>query len=195
MYYSSATLYYKVLLHYYSIYTRKYYASTSLYYKVLKYTTPLLLCTTKDYTSTIFYYKVLQHTTPVLQQYYSVLLSTKRHFQCGEQKQAPYNLTKYCACLAKCKSLMICVTYETLFPMCAATRGSLKLHQLLRLPHKMNVTSDLPHISKVISNTRSKCNNPPTLPNATPAFFCSVLLRCDLLTKKVPGRAPTVSIS
>ena len=93
--------------------------------------------------------------------YYSVLLSTKRHFQCAEQAKAPCNLTKYCACHAKCKSSMICVTYETSFPMRGATRGSLQLHQLLRLPHKMNVTSDLRHISNVISNAQSKCTLQP----------------------------------
>ena len=52
--YSSTSLYYKVLLQYYS---------------VLQSTTPVLLCTTKYYSSTILYYKVLL-------QYYSVLQST-----------------------------------------------------------------------------------------------------------------------
>ena len=55
-YYSSTTLYYKVLLQYCS---------------VLQSTTPVLLCTTKYYSSTTPYYKVLL-------QYYSVLQSTTR---------------------------------------------------------------------------------------------------------------------
>ena len=135
--------------------------STTLYYQELRQYYCVLQSTTY-YSSTALYYKGLR-------QYYSVLLSTKRHFQCGEQGQAPCNLTKYCACLAKCKSSMICVTYETSFPMRGATRGSLQLHQLLRLPHKMNVTSDLPHISNVISNARSKQRHPATSPNAAPA--------------------------
>ena len=53
----STTLYYKVLLQYYST---KYYSSTTLYYKVL-----------------LQYYSVLQSTTPVLVSttlYYKVLL-------------------------------------------------------------------------------------------------------------------------
>ena len=53
-YYSSTTLYCKVLFQYYS---------------VLHSTTPVLLCTTKYYSSTTLYYKVLL-------QYYSVLHST-----------------------------------------------------------------------------------------------------------------------
>ena len=64
--YSSTTLYYTILLQYYS---------------VLQSTIPVLLCTTKYYSSTSLYYKVLlqyysvlQSTTPVLLQYYSVLL-------------------------------------------------------------------------------------------------------------------------
>ena len=81
--YSSTTLYYKVLVQYYSVLqstspvllcTTKYYSSTTLYYtvllqyySVLQSTTPVLLCTTKYYSSTTLYYKVLL-------QYYSVLL-------------------------------------------------------------------------------------------------------------------------
>ena len=84
---------------------------------------------------------------------------------------------------------MICVTYETSFPMRAATRGSLQLHQLLRLPHKMNVTSDLPHISNVISNARSKWSHPPTSPNATPAIgkWMSPVM-CDTYQTSFPMR-------
>ena len=43
------------------------------------------------------------------------------------------------------------------------------LHQILRLPHKMNVISDLRHICNVISNARSKQSHPPTSPNTAPA--------------------------
>ena len=77
-YYSSTTLYYKVLLQYYSVLhsTTTYYSSTTLYckvllqyYPVLQSTTPVLLCTAKCYSSTTLYYKVLL-------QYYSVLQST-----------------------------------------------------------------------------------------------------------------------
>ena len=103
LYYSSTTLYYKVLLQCYSVLqillcttpvlpcTTKYYSSTNLYYKVLlqyysstnlyySSTTPVLPCTTKYYSSTNLYYKVLlqyySNTTlyyKVRLQYYSVL--------------------------------------------------------------------------------------------------------------------------
>ena len=84
-YYSSTTLYCKVLLQYYSVLqsaipvllcTTKYYSSTTLYYTVLQRTTPVLLCTTKYYSSTTLYYKVLLQYYKVLLQYYSVLHST-----------------------------------------------------------------------------------------------------------------------
>ena len=97
LYYSSTTLYYKVLLQYDSVLqillcttpvppgTTKYYSSTT---PVLPCTTPVLTCTTKYYSST-----TLQCTTPILPcttkyyssttlqykvllQYYSVLQST-----------------------------------------------------------------------------------------------------------------------
>ena len=95
-YYSSTSLYYEVLLQYYSVLqnttpalvcTTKYYSTTTLYYKellqyysvlqsttpVLQNTTPVLVCTTKYYSSTTLYYKgLLQYK--MLFQYYSVLL-------------------------------------------------------------------------------------------------------------------------
>ena len=80
----------------------------------------------------------------------------KPHFQCVEQVKPPSNLTKYCACHAKWMSSMICVTYETSFPMRGATKVTLQPHQILRLPRKMNVINDLRHIWNLISNARSK---------------------------------------
>ena len=92
LYYSCTTLYYKVLLQYYSVLqkllcTTKYYSSTTLYYKVLhKYykvlpcatlSTPVLTCTTKYCSSTSLYYKVLLCTTKYCSSttlYYKVLL-------------------------------------------------------------------------------------------------------------------------
>ena len=93
----------------------------------------------------------------------------KRHFQCAESVKSPSNLTKYCACHAKCKSSMICVTYETSFPMRGARKGTLQPHQILRLPRKMQVINDLRHIWNVISNARSQSSHPPTSPNTAPA--------------------------
>ena len=80
----------------------------------------------------------------------------KHHFQCVEQVKSPSNLTKYCACHAKWMSSMICVTYETSFPMRGASKVTLQPHQILRLPRKMNVIDDLRDIWNVISNARSK---------------------------------------
>ena len=93
----------------------------------------------------------------------------KPHFQCVEQVKSPSNLTKYCACHAKWMSSMICVTYETSFPMRGATKVTLQPHQILHLPHKINVISDLRHIWNVISNARSQSSHPPTSPNTAPA--------------------------
>ena len=71
--YSSTTLYYKVLLQYYSDKVPlQYYKVLAQYYSVLQSTAPVLLCTTKYYSSTNLYYKVLLQyysvpsTTPVL---------------------------------------------------------------------------------------------------------------------------------
>ena len=175
--------------------TTKYYASTTLYYKVLQRTTPVLLCTTKYYSGTTLYYTVLLCTRPILlctTQYYNVLLCTtkyyasttlyyastttyysgttlKRHLQCAAQQESPPNFTKYCACHAKWMSPMICVTYETSFPMRGASKVTLQPHQILRLPRKMNVVDDLRHIWNVISNARSQSSHPPTSPNTAPA--------------------------
>ena len=158
-YYASTTLYYNVLLQYYSVLQ-----STTLYYTVLcQYyasITPVLLCTTK-------YYSVLQSTTPV------PLCTTKYYasttLYCAAQQESPSNFTKYCACHAKWMSSMICVTYESSFPMRGASKVSLQPHQILRLPHKMNVIDDLRHIWKLISNAWSKSSHPPTSPNTAPA--------------------------
>ena len=61
----------------------------------------------------------------------------KPHFQCVEQVKSPSNLTKYCACHAKWMSSMICVTYETSFPMREASQVTLQPHQILRLSRNL----------------------------------------------------------
>ena len=159
--------------------TTQYYASTTLYYPVLQRT---ILCTTTYYASTTLYYKVLLQYHSVLQSTTPVLLRTalrnkshrptspniapatqnechqwsashmKAEFQCVEQVKSPSNLTKYCACHAKWMSSLICVTYESSFPMPGASQVTLQPHQILRLPRKMNVRNDLRHIWKLISN-------------------------------------------
>ena len=143
-YYSSTTLYCKVLLQYYYTVlqrTTPVLLCTTKYYSVLQSTTPVRLCTTKYYSSTTLYYKVLlqyysvlQSTTPVLRcttqyynvllQYYTVLQSSihdwcpshmKRHLQCAEQQESSSNITKYCTYHAKWLWWLIRVTYETSF--------------------------------------------------------------------------------
>ena len=86
---AQGTLYYKVLLQYYSVLqstspvlptpvllgTTKYYSSTTLYYKVsLQYYS---LCTTKRHSSATLYYQI---PTPVLQSTTPVLLCTKKYY-------------------------------------------------------------------------------------------------------------------
>ena len=184
-YYSSTTLYCKVLLQYYYTVlqrTTPVLLCTTKYYSVLQSTTPVRLCTTKYYSSTTLYYKVLlqyysvlQSTTPVLRcttqyynvllQYYTVLQSSihdwcpshmKRHLQGAEQQESSSNVTKYCTYHAKWLWWLIRVTYETSFTMSGATGITIHLHQILHLPRKMNAISDPRHIWNVISNARSK---------------------------------------
>ena len=93
----------------------------------------------------------------------------KRHLQCAEQPESPCNFSKNCACHAKWFAWLIRITYETSFTMRGATRVSLQLHQILRLPRKMNLMVDPHHIWSVIYNARSNKSQPPTSPNIAPA--------------------------
>ena len=125
------TLYYKVLPQYYS---------------VLQSTTRVLLWTTKYYSSTTLYYKVLQRTTPVLlctKKYYS---STTLYYKV---------LRQYYSVLRQYYNLLLRYYFETSFTLRGATRVSVQLPQILRLPRKMNVINDLRHIWNLISNAWS----------------------------------------
>ena len=93
----------------------------------------------------------------------------KRHLQCAEQQASPSNLTKYCACQAKCMSWLIVLTYETSFPIRRAARVTLQLHQILRLPRQRSVMIDPHHIWNVIYNARSDRHHLATSPNTAPA--------------------------
>ena len=93
----------------------------------------------------------------------------KRHLQCAEQQKAASNCSKYCACHAKLISWLIRIAYETSFTMRRATGITLQLHQILRLPRKMNLMIDPHHIWNVIYNARSNSQHPPTSPNTAPA--------------------------
>ena len=192
-YYSSTTLYYKVLLQYYSVLhrstpvllrttqiyssTAQIYSSTSLYNKVLLQYYKILL---QDYS-------VLQSTTPVLLQHYTVLqsttpvlLCTTKYYSgttpcyykvciCKARSTNVTNVTKCCACHAKWLSWLILVTYETSFTMRRATGLILQRHQILHLPRKMTLMSDVRHIWNLIYNARSNSTHPPTSPNTVPA--------------------------
>ena len=190
-YYSRTTLYYKVLLQYYSalqsttpvlLCTTKYYSSTN---SVLLSTTPVLLCTTKYYSWLILdVWNVIYNarnnkshpptspnTAPAMQNESHDWSAShmKRHLQCAEQQESSSNFTKYCACHAKWISWLIRITYERSFTMRGATRVILQLHQILRLPRKMNLMIDPHHIWNVIYNARSNKSHPPTSPNTAPA--------------------------
>ena len=179
-YYSSTTLYYKVLLQYYKVLrqyysvlqsttpvllcTTKYYSSETLYYKVLRQyysvlqsTTAVKHCTTKYYASTTLYYKVLLQWNTVLQSTTPVLLCTTKYYA---------STTLY---YASTTTYYSGTTLKRHLQMRGATRVSVQLHQILRLPRKMNVINDLRHIWNVISNAWSKSSHPPTSPNTAPA--------------------------
>ena len=189
-YYSRTTLHYKVLRQYYSalqsttpvlLCTTKYYSSTN---SVLQSTTPVLLCTTKYYSWLILdVWNVIYNarnnkshpptspnTAPAMQNESHDWSAShmKRHLQCAEQKESSSNFTKYCACHAKWISWLIRITYERSFTMRGTTRVILQLHQMLRLPRKMNLMIDPHHIWNVIYNARSNKSYPPTSPNTVP---------------------------
>ena len=93
----------------------------------------------------------------------------KSHLQCAKQQESSSNFTKYCACHAKWISWLTVLTYGRSFTMRGATRVILQLHQILRLPRKMNLMIDPHHIWNVIYNARSNKSHPPTSPNTAPA--------------------------
>ena len=58
-------------------------------------------------------------------------------YNARNNKRHPSNFTKYCACHEKWLSGFIRLRSETSFTMRCATRVSLQLHQILRVPRKM----------------------------------------------------------
>ena len=79
------------------------------------------------------------------------------------------NFTKYCTCHAKWLWWLIRVTYETSFTMRGGTGVTIQLHQILRLPRKMNLMIDPRLTWNVIYNAWSNRNRNPTSPNTAPA--------------------------
>ena len=93
----------------------------------------------------------------------------KRHLQCAEQQVSSTNVTKYCACHEKWLASLILVTRETSFTMRGTTGITLQPHQMLCLPRKMTRIIDPRDIGNVIYNARSNRHDPPTSPNTAPA--------------------------
>ena len=94
---SVTSLYYKVLLQYYSVLQSTTNSSTTLYYTVLQRTAPVLLCTAKYYSSTTLYYKVLLQYYSVLQSATPVLLCTTKYYS---------STTLYCKVLLQYYSVL-----------------------------------------------------------------------------------------
>ena len=88
---------------------------------------------------------------------------------CACHEKSHSNFTKYCACHAKWITWLIRIRYETSFTMRGATRITLQLHQILRLPRKVTLMIVAPHIWNVIYNARSNTGFHPTSPNTAPA--------------------------
>ena len=160
-YYSSTTLYCKVLLHYYSVLqsttpvllcTTKYYSRTTLYS-----TTAVLLCTTTYYSSTTLYYKV-----PL--QYYSVLQNTSPVLLCTTKYYS--STTLYCKVLLH-----------------------LQLHQIRGLPGKIILMIDPGHMWNAIFNAQSNRSHPPTSQNtASGTKNLSWLIRITYETSVLPRK-------
>ena len=161
---SSLSLYYKVLLQYYSVLQ-----STTPVLVCTTKSTPVLLCTTKYYSSTSLYYKVVLQYYSILHSSTPVLLYTTQIYSSTTHKKWHSNITKCCACHAKWLASSILVTYETLFTMRGGTGITRQPHQILPLPRKMTLMIDVRRIWNVIYNMRSNRHHPPTSPNTAPA--------------------------
>ena len=181
-YYSSTTLYYKVLLPYYfamSFTMRVAKRVTLQLHQILHLPRKMNLMIDPPHIWKVIYNArsskshpaTSPNTAPATQNecHDWSLARMKRHLQCAEQQASPSHLTKYCACHAKWMSWLIVLTYETSFPLRRAARVTLQLHQILRLPRKMNVVIDRAHIWNVIYNARSDRHHPATSPNTAPA--------------------------
>ena len=157
--YSSTTLYYTVLL------------CTTMYYPVpvLQRTTPVLLCTTKYYNLLLQYYSVLQSISPLLQRTTPVLLCTTKYYASTTTYYSSTTLYYKVLRQQSTTPVLLCTTkyyssttlyYKVLRQyysvLRGATRVTVQLHQILRLPGKMNVRNDLRHIWKLISNAWSQ---------------------------------------
>ena len=152
-YYSSTTLYYKVLLQYYSV------LQSSIHDWSLTHMNRYLHDWCPSHMKRHLQSAEQQespsnftNTAPATQNESHDWSAShmKRHLECAEQQESPSTFTKYCACHAKWISWLIRLTYETSFRMRGASKVNLEPHQILRLPRKMNLMIDPPHIWNVI---------------------------------------------
>ena len=153
---ASTTLYYTVLLQYYS---------------VLHRSTPVQLCTTKYYSSTTLYYKVLLRYHSL---YYKVRLCKARRTNvakcCACHEKSYSKITKHCPCHAKWLSWLMSLTYETSFTMRGATSITLQPHKILRLPRKIAL-QNLREICRKRLKRHLDCANDSTMnPNPIRAW-------------------------
>ena len=86
---------------------------------------------------------------------------------CHEKLQC--TCCKYCACHAKRMSGWMRITYETPFALRAASGVILQLHQILRLPLKINLMIDPRLIWNVIYSAQSKWSHRSNSPSTAPA--------------------------
>ena len=143
----------------------------------------------------------------------------RRHFQCVEQVKSPSNITKYCACHAKWMSSMICVTYETSFPMRGANQVTLQPHQILRLPRNLeaqdfsaktpwmlppierrfddnpNTSDDIRRYPTTKSSSRTRRFGDLTRPSLETILYCKIQHFASLLSPKMSRSAAPVTKS
>ena len=191
-YWKSTTLYYRVLLQYYSVLqsttpvllcTTKYYSSTTpyytvliQYYSVLHSATPVLLCTTKYYSSTSLYYKVLIRYYSVLQSTTPVLVCTTKYvhtwnviYNARSNKSQPPTSASTAPATKNDSHDQSSSHMKRNFTMRGVTTVIVQTHQILRLPRKMNLMIDPCHTWNAIYNARSNKCHCPNSPNIAPA--------------------------
>ena len=205
------TLYYKVLLQYYSVLhsTTTYYSSTTLYYKAAFMIDPWHIWTVIYMIDVRRIWNVIYNarsnrshnptspnTAPATQNESHDWSAShmKRHLQWAEQQESESNFTKYCTCQAKWISWLIRLTYETSFTMSGATGITIQLHQILRLPRKMNLMIDPHHIWNVIYNARGNRSHPPTSPDTCHAKWLWWLIRVTYETSFTMRGATGITI-
>ena len=92
----------------------------------------------------------------------TVRAATKRHLQSMRQQHATGRPQRQAwQAVLQSTATYYRITYETAFTLRGATRVSLQLRQILRLPRKMVLMIDVPHIWNVIYNARSNKHHPP----------------------------------